>query len=182
MTVGSHQSKFHWRIILLTQRQMLDVLSYNPLTGNFKWLFTQSPSAVKGSIAGCVCKSHSGISYRLIRIDGILYGAHRLAVLCMKGSFPEHDVDHRDGDGLNNKWLNLRECTKLQNAQNRKLGLNNTSGYLGVSASGNKWQAKIVVNRKPRHLGVFDTPEEAGDAYLAAKQELHQFQPVPRYM
>lgn len=47
---------------------------------------------------------------------------------------------------------------------------NNTSGFRGVSfhKRTGKWQAYISVNRKQFHIGLYDTPEEAHEAYIAA--------------
>lgn len=84
-------------------------------------------------------------------------------------------VDHIDGDGLNNRRSNLRLATQMQNASNRKLNKNNTSGYKGVSwdTKTDKWVAQIMTNQKQNRLGYFDNPEDAYKAYCAAALELH---------
>jgi hypothetical protein len=85
-------------------------------------------------------------------------------------------VDHKDGNTLNNQKINLRICTRSQNGANRKIQKNNTSGYPGVSKSRNKWQANIMVNKKSKHLGVFETPEMAYNAYkLECKKAFGEF-------
>jgi hypothetical protein len=80
---------------------------------------------------------------------------------------PGMEVDHIDGDGLNNQRSNLRFCTKSENMQNRKLQRNNTSGYRGVvfHKPTKKWQATISFQGKTRWLGLFVLPEEAAAAY-----------------
>ena len=85
------------------------------------------------------------------------------------------DVDHIDGDGLNNRRSNLRLATKSQNTQNQRINRRNTSGFKGVSfhKSSGTWRAAIRMNRKRKHLGCFRTPEAAHAAYSAASAEYH---------
>ena len=88
-------------------------------------------------------------------------------------------VDHIDGDVLNNQKSNLRICTQQENAKNRKINKNNTSGIKGVSKTKRKewrsktWQAIIGADGKNTHLGYFYTAEEAGRAYKKAAKELY---------
>lgn len=83
------------------------------------------------------------------------------------------DVDHINGDGLDNRRCNLREATRQQNLANRRAHRNNKTGIKGVWRHGLKWRASIQVDGKTRHLGGFDTPEDAGRAYEAAARALH---------
>jgi hypothetical protein len=85
------------------------------------------------------------------------------------------EIDHRDGDGLNNRRDNLREATNAQNNHNQRIRSDNTSGYKGVSWYGpsGKWLAYIKVNGKQRHLGYHATPEQASAAYAKASAKLH---------
>ncbi len=78
------------------------------------------------------------------------------------------EVDHIDGDKLNNQRGNLRAVTKSQNNQNRASYRGSASIYKGVSRSisrRNPWQAKIMLNRKQFYLGVFRTEMDAAKAY-----------------
>jgi hypothetical protein len=79
-------------------------------------------------------------------------------------------VDHKDGNGLNNRRGNLRSCTRKQNAANRRLATNNKSGYKGVhwSKTRHKWVAQIGVDKKCINLGAFIDPWEAAQAYNTA--------------
>ena len=109
--------------------------------------------------------------YAQTRIGGKHIYLHKL--LC-----PGWDeVDHADGDGLNNCRSNLRDGTGLgKNRPNRTMQRNNTSGFKGVSRSGRKWMATIKVNRKQVYLGTYGTPEEAADAYdQAAVQHFGEY-------
>lgn len=88
---------------------------------------------------------------------------------------PKTQVDHRDGNGLNNRRSNLRVCDASRNQMNRGATSSNTSGFKGVSWSKKckLWQAQITKNRKNYHLGFYDTPENAHLAYLFAGRALH---------
>jgi hypothetical protein len=81
-------------------------------------------------------------------------------------------VDHKSRNGLDNRKINLRVCSRGQNNQNKNLAKNNTSGYRGVSLykPNGKWIARIMVDRKSIPLGYFNTPEEANEAVLAARE------------
>lgn len=84
------------------------------------------------------------------------------------------DVDHKDGDGLNNLRINLRVATHSQNRCNQRISKSNTSGFKGVSRrKTGKWKAQIMVGRRSFYLGLYDTPEAAHAAYIAASVDLH---------
>ena len=84
-------------------------------------------------------------------------------------------VDHINGNTLDNRRANLRVCTASQNSQNSRLSKSNTTGLKGVTfrKDRNKFQAQIIVQRKKKHLGYFDTPEEAHAEYLVASRAMH---------
>lgn len=94
-------------------------------------------------------------------------GMHRMIMGEKKGK----QVDHIDGDGLNNRRSNLRFCTETQNKGNTKKSLRNTSGYKGVQRRGNSWIVFITRNHKPHYLGSFKDPIEAAKAYDKAAVE-----------
>lgn len=85
----------------------------------------------------------------------------------------EH-VDHRNSDGLDNRKSNLRVCTRFQNNRNARVRVDNTSGYKGVGwyASGNNWAAGIMIDKKRRHIGYFESKEAAARAYDLVAQKL----------
>ena len=84
-------------------------------------------------------------------------------------------VDHRNGDGLDNRRANLRETTRAENMRNRRRNLNSTSGYKGVGwhKVAQKWWASIQADGRRRHIGLYPTAEEAALAYDAAARDLH---------
>lgn len=71
-------------------------------------------------------------------------------------------IDHMDGNPKNNRIANLRCVTSSANAMNRyKPNKDGKSGYLGVAQRGNKWEAYIQMGGKKKHLGYYDTAQEA---------------------
>jgi hypothetical protein len=84
-------------------------------------------------------------------------------------------VDHIDGDGLRNTRDNLRLATPTENQMNARKRVTNTSGFIGVSwdKAGAKWRARIGVDGKRKHLGLFADPVEAAKARDRAAIELH---------
>jgi hypothetical protein len=88
------------------------------------------------------------------------------------------EVDHRDGNGLNNRRGNLRICTKSQNMHNtpkRKDGKNKYRGVHFRSDIG-KYEARISVDKSRYYLGVYDTAEDAAEVYnKVSKKYLGEF-------
>jgi hypothetical protein len=85
------------------------------------------------------------------------------------------EIDHRDGDGLNNQRCNLRICSRLDNAKNRKLDKDSMSGYKGVSWNKRlcKWQVSLRSNNIRYHLGLFTCLMKAAKAYDVAAIKHH---------
>ncbi len=86
-----------------------------------------------------------------------------------------YQIDHRDGNGLNNTRDNLRHVTVRQNQQNRR-NINKSSIYPGVCRIKNsgKWCATICINGKNKRLGNYNTEREAFNAYLKALNEINE--------
>ena len=82
-------------------------------------------------------------------------------------------VDHIDGNKVNNHLENLRWATHAENSRNMKKHTDGSSVYNGVSLhkQSNKWVAKIQINGKPKHLGLFESEREAAEVYNAAAIE-----------
>lgn len=76
-------------------------------------------------------------------------------------------IDHINGNKMDNRSCNLRECTHSQNLFNRSVQKNNTTGYKGVTFDkhNNKYRACISVDKKGIKIGRFVTKEEAARAY-----------------
>lgn len=74
-------------------------------------------------------------------------------------------VDHVSGDGLCNTRSNLRLANTTENARNKCLRTNNTSGFKGAYFYNNRWHAAIGIDKKNKYLGGFDSALEAAKAY-----------------
>lgn len=85
-----------------------------------------------------------------------------------------HQVDHRNGDGLDNQRHNIRIATHAQNQRNREIKKNNSSGFNGVSWQRNmgKWSARIYKNGVHYRIGFFTNKEDAVQARLKAERRL----------
>lgn len=162
----------------MDQKYLKEIIDYDYLSGRFTWRAKRPGTRGVGALAGNPMNN----GYWQINIDGSGYLAHRLAFLWVNGEWPACCVDHINGDRADNRWENLRQASYGENQQNMKLDKRNKSGFRGVSwsKSTGKWQASIQVNKVPRHLGFFDSPEVAGQAYLQAKSRLHKFNPTVR--
>jgi len=138
----------------LTQRFLKEVLDYNPASGVLVW--RKSRGSVKtGTVAGSEWLSKDGKRYRQIRILGSLYYAHRIVFLYVDGCMPSEEVDHINGNGLDNRWCNLRLVSSSLNRRNTRLSRQNTSGVVGVSwlDDKKKFFAQIKINRETKFLG-----------------------------
>lgn len=147
----------------LTVERLRDALYYDPETGFFTWR-ESSARIAKGLRAG----GATGNGYHFIGIDARRYLAHRLAWLYVHGRWPEHFIDHINGDPSDNRLVNLREANNAQNSHNRSVTSRSATGLKGVSRKGKRFKAQITVDYHIIPLGVFDTPEEAHVAYRAA--------------
>lgn len=146
---------------MLTKERLKVLLKYDWKTGIFTWLLGRGNTAHKGDVAGTVA-TLGGKNYILMSVDGKRYLAHRLAFLYITGQFPPSMVDHDDGDGLNNAFLNLRYATAKTNMLNCRLYKNNTSGITGVkfNINENRWVGDITKDGN-RHTKLFDDFFEA---------------------
>ena len=107
-------------------------------------------------------------------IFGRLYRAHRVAFALHYGEWPQHDVDHINGDRSDNRIANLRDVTNAQNHRNRALSKRNTTGASGVffCPRKNVWRAMIrVQGGRKKSLGHHSSMEAAVIARRAAESE-----------
>ena len=157
----------------LTQERVLAVLDYDKTTGVFTW---NKDRPGRFARAGRVAGRDDGKGYTRVFLYGRWRRAHRLAWLYVYGVSPSGIIDHIDGDTTNNRISNLRECTAAESVQNVK----SKSKHPGATFTRGRWRAQISVNGVRKFLGHFDTAEEASQAYVTAKRELHSFNPEVR--
>lgn len=113
--------------------------------------------------------AHGGKKYYKHGVFNLNVYEHRIIWIWMTGEQPD-TIDHIDGNGLNNKWSNLRSVKFSDNGKNQKKHLTNTSGYAGVSyrKDSGKWRARLMVDGKSISFGAFPTAEAAHEARLQA--------------
>jgi hypothetical protein len=156
--------------IPITQEYLREILDYNPETGLFIWKINRGRLCKKGNIAGSI----DSWGHLQICINSRKRLAHRLAWLYVYGTEPKQQIDHIDGNKQNNAISNLRDVNQTLNQQNRtRARKDSSSGLMGVIKDGSKYKAQIKAHKKTFYLGMFQTAQEAFEAYKQAKLQLH---------
>jgi HNH endonuclease len=131
---------------------------------DFEWLSQWKWQAVlEGHVWYAIRTDRSGDRERKVKMHRLIMGE------------PEGvEIDHQDGDGLNNQRGNLRQATHSQNHQNRRKIRGCSSKYKGVSWHKlcKRWQAYIKLSGVRRHLGLFKSEKVAALAYDFAARDL----------
>lgn len=140
---------------------------------HFKSLLSMNSfnSYFSGKPAGGL-KSDKRNTYLRVCISGKKYYAHQLIWIMQTGNKPEQ-IDHIDGNGLNNRFSNLRSVKNSINSKNRRLNSNNKSGLSGVRWNDQcgKWHSRIRVDFDYKHLGLFSDFFEACCARKSAERK-----------
>lgn len=158
---------------MITAEEVRELLDYDPETGVLTWVCPPKNHAEKiGRECGNEHRCASGLVYRRMSLLGKQYLVHRLVWLIHYGYWPELDIDHINGDGLDNRIKNLRLVDQSANSKNRKLYKNNPHGIHGVYRSGNKWRVKIRSGGKLNHVGSFDDFHVAVRERVAAENRM----------
>lgn len=148
--------------MLPSQEELLRIFSYDPGTGELRRRSTGALIKARGGTGHVQASVHNKVEY-----------AHRIIWKLMTGEAPPPEIDHIDCDPANNRWANLRASDRETNSANRGRNKNNSSGFKGAYLHKcGRWAASITVSWKKRHLGLFDTPEEAHAAYVEAADRL----------
>lgn len=170
---------------LPSQDEINQLLRYSPEDGKLFWkersssIFKTTPKVTAERRArmwnlqfsgteAFTCNYASG--YKRGTFMGVDYLAHRIIWKMVTGEDPDQ-VDHINGVKSDNRISNLRNVSPQENARNQHTPRNNTSGRIGVcwNAGSAKWQASISVQGRLRHLGLFQSLDEAVAARSAAE-------------
>ena len=175
----------------MDRSSLLELLEYDPHIGtlswkkrDIKWFKNELGSKLwhgrcYNKPVGSVRNKKDRTDYSSILVslpDGSQRYAHTLIWIMVYGFDPASIglcVDHINGDALDNRLVNLRVVTSVENSRNQKQAINNSSGQTGVRFENRtgKWVAQIGINYKNLYLGSFDTLEEAVHARKEAEKE-----------
>ena len=171
---------------ILNEQRLKELLNYNPDTGIFTWKIKYCRKVTIGSIAG-----HKVIGrkdYTQIRIDSVLYSAHRLAWFYIYSEWPDYEIDHVNRNKSDNRIVNLRLSCPGPQQFNTGIFSHNSSGFKGVSwhKATKTWRAYIQIKGKFIGLGYFKNIDDAVTARknkeelhnLAIEKELQQIAPL----
>lgn len=166
---------------LLTAEWLHREMRYEP-TGRDLWWAKTGPKRRLDRPAGAIVTRGRPkglkIFYRQIGLSvvpGIYekHYAHELIFLYMTGRWADPEVDHANQDGLDNRWLNLREATRSQACANRIVRPHKLKGAYRASTKSPRWFSHIKKNGKKTYLGIFATEQEAHEAFVKASKKLH---------
>lgn len=165
---------------MLTQKYLIECLSYDPTTGIFTWnkrpahhfKNERSQRAWNAKYSGVSAGCYDKRGYLFIAVNNKLYTGHQLAFMAMVGRIPP-EIDHINRVKSDNRWVNLRAVDRQTNTRNSSRRSNNASGRVGVSWSkaGSKWVAQIGVCGSTKYLGLFDDFDDAVKARVEAEMK-----------
>jgi hypothetical protein len=155
---------------LVSYERLTSLMRYDPDVGEFFWLVSRNcygGGITPGvQVKGCVDRH----GYKIIGIDGRRYQASRLAWFYVHKTWPVGEVDHINRNTLDNRLSNLRDAlNRTLQRGNQKMRKDNRCGLKGVQWSKNeqKWRARC----RSKTIGMFNTAEEAHEAYIKAAQK-----------
>lgn len=150
-------------------------LAYVPLTKGYEAVIDAADAEFVGRWNWCAFVQKNGRIYaaRGEKHKGKckLILMHRVLMNTPEG----YDTDHADMNGLNNKRTNLRVASRSENMRNSRRRKASATGLkgVGIHSQSGKFRARLMVDYKDRHLGLYDTAEEAYEAYCAAAPKHH---------
>jgi len=156
-----------------TIEELREYLDYEPETGVLRWKKPCGPRTKAGAIAGYNGQSQPGRHYRRLRFRGCVMLAHRVAFALHHDRWPSPYCDHIDGNGLNNRADNLRECSPSQNQHNRGASCTCKTGVKGVwpHAKGGFVAHAALFGKKYRKY--FRRLEDAAAYVKQLREQLH---------
>ena len=143
---------------IITQEFVQSLFDYDFATGNLIRKKTTSSKAKAGSIAG----SLKGHRYARVSVNNKLHYVHHVVWIWHHGCLPA-EIDHINRDRFDNRIENLRPTDRSANNINTNTRCNNKSGFAGIcwDKRYKKWQVRIGVNNKSKHIGYYDDLDTA---------------------
>lgn len=160
--------------------RILDFIDYDMETGIIKWKPRSTGRSWHDQVwnlvnAGKPIGFHDKDGYLCMNLKGSGksrgFKVHRVIWFIHYGEWPDGEIDHINHDKADNRICNLRTSNRSGNQRNLPLRKSSASGFTGVSwhTPAGKWRARLMVNRKEVHLGLFSDPEKANEAVVAAR-------------
>lgn len=155
---------------MITHTELRSVLHYEPTNGRFVWLKDPDMGPRRrGQEAGFINMG----GRRVIKIGQRKFYAARLAWFYMTAEWPPEFVDHINLNPADDRWSNLRLATRSQNMANRRSWTKHGLKGVRLEPKTGRWVAVIRKDKISHYLGIFKTPEEAHQTYMAKARELH---------
>ena len=158
----------------MTAEQFAEWIAYDPETGIF--VAVQERRNIKG--VGYPIGWTDDRGYIRFFLNRKLYLAHRVAWFLIRGRWPKEEIDHINGIRSDNRIINLREATALQNCYAKQKHRDGKAPFKGITKAKRRgvwrgrWQAQIGVDNQTYHLGYFSDPKKAAEAYDTAAIKL----------
>ena len=152
-----------------TQSELQDL--FEDAGNTIQWKISKGAAKV-----GTKVMSMNGNGYLQVQLNGRKLMVHRVLFIMRHGAIPpDMQIDHINGDKLDNSFGNLRVATHAQNNMNQRLSRNNSSGVKGViwHKSEGRWCAQLMKDGKRVHIGLFEDIGEAEFAVREARAKLH---------
>lgn len=154
------------RSVPIPHSELLRRFSYCPETG----ILIRRVKVGKRYEAGQIAGFTDPKGYRRVGINKQAFGVHQVAWYYFHEVWPEMEIDHINGDRSDNRISNLRLASRAVNAGNRHgPRKDNILGVIGVQKRGYKYSARIQFGGKQRHIGLFESAEQAEQAYWKEK-------------
>ena len=151
-----------------TIEELREYLDYDPESGVLTW----KKSAGTRAQGTPTCSGLSGDGYKQLQFRGTNFKAHRVAFALHHGHWPTPYCDHIDGDPLNNRADNLRECSPSENQHNRRIRRDNTTGIKGVMRKGNGYIARVRI-KGVSYTKYFRSLKDAAAYAKQLREQLH---------
>lgn len=171
---------------LPSQEVLRQLLRYEPETGKLFWKergpgwFQNGRHSAEHNAGVWNARYANGEAFLSPSADGyyrgaifnVFYRSHRIIWKMVTGTDPI-EIDHINGIRTDNRWVNLRSVEGSVNMKNSQTYATNSSGRVGVGwfKARNKWRAQIFVAGRARHLGFFDSFDDAVAARVSAEIE-----------